>query len=141
VNPSSFRRILVVEDNPDGREVLRTLLELLGHEVQTAADGVEGVAKALAFQPQMALIDIGLPRLDGYEVARRLRAALGNRVILIAQTGYGQPQDRRQSAEAGFNAHLVKPIHLEDLRYWLSQAEPAPPAPQKTPAACVPLAT
>src|SRR4051812_47189478 len=70
VNPSSFRRILVVEDNPDGREVLRTLLELLGHEVQTASDGVEGVAKALAFQPQMALIDIGLPRLDGYQVAR-----------------------------------------------------------------------
>src|SRR5947208_413277 len=89
VNPSSFRRILVVEDNRDGREVLRTLLELLGNQVETAADGAEGVLKALAFQPDIALIDIGLPRLDGYQVARRLRAALGNRVILLAQTGYG----------------------------------------------------
>jgi CheY-like chemotaxis protein len=115
-------RILVIEDNPDGRETLRVLLELLGHQVKVASDGLEGVALALSWGPDVALVDIGLPRLDGYEVARRLRAALGRRIFLIAQTGYGRPEDRRQGLAAGFDVHLVKPLWLEDLCHWLTVA-------------------
>src|SRR5262249_14589155 len=87
-SPSAHKHILLVEDNPDGRESLRLLLSLLGHQVDVAADGIEGVRKALAVHPDVALIDIGLPRLDGYEVARRIRAALGPKVVLLAYTAY-----------------------------------------------------
>jgi CheY-like chemotaxis protein len=115
-------RILVIEDNPDGRETLRVLLALLGHQVKVAGDGLEGVSLALSWRPEVALVDIGLPRLDGFEVARRLRAALGPRIFLIAQTGYGRPEDRRQGLAAGFDVHLVKPLQLEDLCHWLTVA-------------------
>jgi CheY-like chemotaxis protein len=103
-------RILIVEDNADGRDMLRLLLELLGHEVTAAADGFEGVEKALDWHPDVAVIDIGLPRLDGYEVARRLRHEFGSEIFLITQTGYGQPEDRLQAFEAGFDVHLTKPV-------------------------------
>jgi len=106
------RSVLVVEDNPDGRESLRLLLELLGHHVDVAADGEEGVQKALASHPDIALVDIGMPRLDGYEVARQLRTALGPRVLLIAHTAYTAPEDRRRAREAGFDAFLAKPLDL-----------------------------
>ena len=104
------RHILIVEDSADSREVLRTALELGGHRVDAAADGPEGVALALEKRPAIALVDIGLPGLDGYEVARRIRGALGRDVVLIALTGYGEAEDRRRAHEAGFDAHLVKPI-------------------------------
>jgi CheY-like chemotaxis protein len=113
-------RILVIEDNPDGRETLCVLLELLGHQVVAASDGIAGVDKGLSWRPEVALVDIGLPGLDGYEVARRLRAALDRRIFLIAQTGYGQPEDRRRGLAAGFDVHLVKPMRLEELSYWLA---------------------
>jgi CheY-like chemotaxis protein len=106
------RSVLVVEDNPDGRESLRLLLELLGHHVDVAANGEEGVQKALASHPDIALVDIGLPRVDGYEVARQLRMALGTRVLLIAHTAYTAPEDRRRAREAGFDAFLAKPLDL-----------------------------
>ena len=115
MNPSS-RRILVVEDNPDSRETLRTLLELWGHHVEVAGDGRQGVEKALDWRPEVAVVDIGLPLLDGYEVARRVRAALGRSIFLIALTGYGQPHDHRRAFEAGFDAHLVKPAKLEAIQ-------------------------
>ena len=87
------------------------LLESLGHRVLTAADGPQGVALALKHQPEVVLIDLGLPGLDGYEVARAVRAGpVGKPVVLIAVTGYGQAEDRRRSTEAGFDAHLVKPV-------------------------------
>ena len=130
----SLSRVLVVEDHPDGREILRTLLELMGYDVEVASDGEEGVARALARPPDVALVDIGLPLLDGYEVAKKLRACFGHRVFLIAQTGYGQPQDRVRAFESGFDAHLVKPLSLEDLSYWLAvaaeprEADPSGPA-------------
>jgi signal transduction histidine kinase/CheY-like chemotaxis protein len=114
--PHPRRRVLIVEDNPDGRETLRLLLQLDGHQVEVAPDGPLGVKKALAWRPDVALIDIGLPGLDGYDVARQVRAALGNRVRLIALTGYGQPHDRRRALEAGFDLHLVKPVDPEMLR-------------------------
>ncbi|HEX5719847.1 MAG TPA: ATP-binding protein [Thermoanaerobaculia bacterium] len=109
-------RILVVEDNHDGRESLRDLLELWGHEVETAANGPDGVEAALNSLPDVALVDIGLPGLDGNEVAQRIRAALdGDAMVLIAMTGYGQPEDRRRALQAGFDAYLVKPVDPEEL--------------------------
>jgi CheY-like chemotaxis protein len=109
------RRVLVVEDNPDARDTLCQLLKLSGFQVEHADDGQEGVRKALAWQPAAAVVDIGLPLLDGYEVARRLRAALGDRIRLIALTGYGQPEDRRRAFAAGFDHHLTKPAEPADL--------------------------
>jgi signal transduction histidine kinase/ActR/RegA family two-component response regulator len=109
------RHVLVIEDNADAREMLRLALELDGHRVETAEDGTTGVEVALRTTPDLVLVDIGLPGLDGYAVARRLRAALGHRVTLVALTGYGQSEDRRRTSEAGFDAHLVKPVDPDVL--------------------------
>ena len=103
--------VLIVEDNDDARESLRLLLESLGHRVIEASDGHRGLALALRHEPDVVLVDLGLPGLDGYEVARALRATpTGKTTALIAVTGYGQADDRRRSKEAGFDAHLVKPV-------------------------------
>jgi signal transduction histidine kinase len=109
------RHVLVIEDNADAREMLRVALELDGHRVETAEDGPRGVEVALRTTPDVILVDIGLPGLDGYAVGRRLRAALGDRVTLVALTGYGQSEDRRRTSEAGFDAHLVKPVDPDVL--------------------------
>jgi signal transduction histidine kinase len=103
-------RVVVVEDQVDGREALAAYLERQGHEIRQAGTGQEGIDAALASAPDVVLVDIGLPDIDGYEVARRLRQHLGRRVQLVALTGYGQPQDRTRAEEAGFDAHLVKPV-------------------------------
>ena len=113
----------MVEDNLDGRESLRDLLELWGHRVELAENGQQGVDRALAARPDVALIDIGLPGLDGNEVARRIRAAFGTaRMVLIAMTGYGQPEDRRRALQAGFDFYLVKPVDPANLARLLAQA-------------------
>jgi CheY-like chemotaxis protein len=110
------RRVLTIEDYADARESLRSLLELSGHEVREAADGPTGVELALRLRPDVVLIDIGLPGLDGYDVARRIRSApQGHRMVLAAVTGYGQPEDRRRAEEAGFDTLLVKPVRPEQL--------------------------
>lgn len=110
------QRTLVVEDNDDARDMLRTLLELDGHTVHVAANGIAGLAAALEHRPDVALIDIGLPEMDGYEVARKLRASESLKAIkLIALTGYGQADDARRAYEAGFDLHLVKPVDPERL--------------------------
>jgi signal transduction histidine kinase len=104
------RRVLVVDDNVDAAESLATLLRVERHEVYTAHDGPTALATAEAFRPEVVLLDIGLPQMDGYEVARRLRARAGfEKALLVALTGYGQEEDRRRAAEAGFDAYLVKP--------------------------------
>jgi signal transduction histidine kinase/ActR/RegA family two-component response regulator len=103
------RRILVIEDNVDARVMLRGMLEMKRHEVYEATEGLAGLEAALRLRPDVAVIDIGLPGMDGYEVARRIRATVGAAMRLIALTGYGQPEDRRQALEVGFDAHLVKP--------------------------------
>lgn len=113
-------QILVIEDNPDSRYLLQVILQREGYRVEVAEDGAKGLARALAICPPVALIDIGLPVLDGYQVARQLRAALGNRIYLIAITGYGQPQDRLRTREAGFNMHLTKPVDAMQLVQALS---------------------
>ena len=104
------RRILLVEDNDDAREMLRFALAREGHTVLEAASGHEGIELATSATPDIALIDLGLPGRDGYEVARTIRAALGRDITLIALTGYGSPDDRRRTEHAGFDAHLVKPL-------------------------------
>ncbi|MGH8210341.1 MAG: response regulator, partial [Steroidobacteraceae bacterium] len=110
------RRILVADDNNDALESLATLLQLSGHEVYTAANGAVALQSAQEHRPEVALLDIGMPKLDGYEVARRIRAQpWGQRITLVALTGWGQDSDRRRSQEAGFDSHLVKPLDLDKL--------------------------
>ncbi|MBM4440364.1 MAG: PAS domain S-box protein [Candidatus Rokubacteria bacterium] len=114
--PVSRRRVLVVEDNEDSREMLELMLVQAGHAVATAADGPGGLAKAAEFEPEVALIDVGLPGLDGYAVARALRdTPRAGAMRLIALTGYGQAEDRRKALEAGFDVHLTKPVDPERL--------------------------
>jgi signal transduction histidine kinase/ActR/RegA family two-component response regulator len=109
-------RVLLVEDNPDARESLRMCLELAGCSVVCAEDGPGGVEAARTERPDVALVDIGLPGLDGYDVARRIRAdPAGGQIHLVALTGYGQAEDRRRAEEAGFDAHLVKPVAPDAL--------------------------
>lgn len=113
--------IALVEDNPDARETLRTLLELDGHVVVTACDGVEGLELIRNRRPDLALIDIGLPEKNGYELARDLRRALGrDGIVLVALTGYGRDVDREAALESGFDAHLVKPVDRDALGKILS---------------------
>ena len=109
------RRVLLVEDNEDARESVRLLLEAAGHMVYVAETGQAAVAAAVQFEPDVGLVDIGLPDFSGYEVARRLRATFGATLRLIALTGYGQPEDRRRVVEAGFDAHVVKPVDPDEL--------------------------
>lgn len=118
------RHVLLVEDNPDIRESLQDLLSLLGHRVDVAADGGSGLSLALSLAPEAALVDIGLPGMDGYELARRIRAAEAERggraIFLVALTGYGRPEDRQRALQAGFSAHLVKPPDPEQLEEMLA---------------------
>ena len=108
--------VLLIEDNDDGREMMTMMLGVYGYEVESAADGLLGLAAAERFQPDLALVDIGLPGIDGYEVARRLRADPATRDIkLIALTGYGLADDLRRVMDAGFDRHLVKPVDIEQL--------------------------
>jgi CheY-like chemotaxis protein len=121
--PPSGRSILIVEDNADARDVLRVLLELEGHEVETAEEGQAALELARTKDPDIALVDIGLPGIDGYEVARRLRARDPRRPLLIALTGYGQPEDRRRATDAGFDDVLVKPVDPVTLTALLATLE------------------
>jgi CheY-like chemotaxis protein len=109
-------KVLLIEDNDDGREMMATMLASFGYPVLQAGDGLEGVRLACAERPDVALVDIGLPGIDGYEVARRLRQDPSARAIrLIALTGYGLEEDQRRVLEAGFDLHLVKPVELNAL--------------------------
>jgi CheY-like chemotaxis protein len=109
-------KVLLIEDNDDGREMMATMLASFGYAVVQAGDGLEGVRVACAERPDVALVDIGLPGIDGYEVARRLRQeAATHGIRLIALTGYGLEEDQRRVLEAGFDLHLVKPVELNAL--------------------------
>ena len=121
-NGKKMLRVLIVEDNADAADTLRELLELDGHLVEVAYTGPAGVEAAFRFAPQVVLCDIGLPGLDGYEVAKRVRsdpATAGAR--LIAVTGYSGAEDRERSRAAGFEEHLGKPIDLDRLEWLLAQ--------------------
>ena len=120
----AHRRVLLIEDNADSREMLKVWLTRAGHEVHDTADGAAGVDMARTLAPDVALIDVGLPELDGYEVARRIRAVEGGKGIqLIAITGYGQAEDARRALDAGFRAHLTKPIALEQLAELIARVD------------------
>ena len=121
-------RVLVVEDNIDAALTLADLLALWGYEVQVVHDGLAALEAAPSYRPQAVLLDIGLPKMDGYGVARWLRAQpdLAG-VLIVAVTGYGQDRDRQLSREAGFDHHLVKPVDLAALRRLLEGMSPEPP--------------
>jgi CheY-like chemotaxis protein len=112
---SKFHRILVVDDNVDSAETMAEILKLWGHEVQTAHDGPAALEAARAHRPDAVLLDLGLPIMDGFETARRLREE-GLAKLLVAVTGFGAAEDRRRAAEAGFDTHLTKPVSPDALR-------------------------
>ncbi len=119
-----YRRVLVVDDNRDSVRTLTRLLTVLGHEVRSAHDGAQAVAMAEEYHPEVILLDIGLPEMDGLEVSRSLRSRREfDQTVLVAVTGYGTSEDRQQSLLAGFNAHLVKPVDLEALKQLLARPE------------------
>jgi signal transduction histidine kinase/ActR/RegA family two-component response regulator len=109
------RNVVIVEDNDDLREMQEQMLQLAGHHVRSANTGPSGVSAILDAQADVAFVDLGLPEFDGFEVARRVRAARGDSVLLIAVSGYGQTEDRRRAQEAGFDGHLTKPVGLEEM--------------------------
>ena len=114
-------RLLLVEDNDDAREMLRELLTRDGHDVATACDGIGGLQAARSLDPDLMLVDIGLPGLSGHELAREVRRTSARQPWLIAMTGYGQPTDRERAIEAGFDLFIVKPVSIPDLRQALAQ--------------------
>ncbi len=119
---SSPLRVLIVDDNVDSARSISLLVSLWGHHANTAHDGPEALELAASFHPTVALLDIGLPRMDGYELAFRLRQQAGTRpILLIAMTGYGQEEDRARSLATGFDHHLVKPVDLEALEQILTE--------------------
>lgn len=120
------RRILVVDDNADAAEVLAAALDMSGHDVRVALDGPSALEAETAFRPEVVLLDIGLPGMDGYEVGRRLKAMRGHDgIVLVALTGYGQEEDRRRARDAGFDHHLVKPITPEAILDVLGRTRPS----------------
>jgi two-component system CheB/CheR fusion protein len=122
VGAAAHRRILIVDDNCDSAESLSMLLEITGNKTYLAHDGLQALEAIEAHRPEVVLLDIGLPRLDGHEVCRRVREQTwGKDILMIAVTGWGQAEDRLKSREAGFNGHLVKPIDYDKLLELLSK--------------------
>ncbi|HEX6268022.1 MAG TPA: response regulator, partial [Burkholderiales bacterium] len=118
-------RVLVVDDNADAALTLELLLRSLGHETHVVHDGMAALEAARRFQPDLVLLDIGMPGIDGYEVARRLRGLGQERALrIVAVTGWGADADRRRSHEAGFDVHLVKPLDPDDLARVLERSGP-----------------
>jgi CheY-like chemotaxis protein len=120
--PARSRRVLVIEDNPDSLDSLRDVLELKGYDVRVARDGPRGMALARSFRPEVVICDIGLPGMDGYQVARAFREDDDLKdTYLVALSGYARPDDLRQAAQAGFDRHVAKPSSLESLEQLLEQ--------------------
>ena len=125
--PAMGRRILIVDDNEDGAESLALLLQVAGHETHMAHDGLEAIEAAERLRPDAVLLDIGLPRMNGYEVCSRIRRApWAKNVVLVALTGWGQEEDRHRSREAGFDAHMVKPVDFDALLNLVASLPSAP---------------
>jgi DNA-binding response OmpR family regulator len=120
------RRVLVADDNEDATEILAMLLTERGNEVRIAHDGEQAVAVELEFNPEVVLLDIGLPKLSGYAVARRIRSVRGRDVLIIAITGMGQEDDRQRARDAGFDHHITKPIDFNVLLGIIDKESPPP---------------
>jgi CheY-like chemotaxis protein len=115
IRAAKRRRILVVDDNRDAVTSLAAVLELVGHEVHVAYDGMQALEKVRLLAPEVVILDIGLPRMNGYEVCAQIKRSAGASPKVVALTGWGQETDRRRSAEAGFDEHLVKPVDFDVL--------------------------
>jgi CheY-like chemotaxis protein len=126
--PTSRHRILLVDDNTDAAELLTDLLRGIGYEVAVAHDGPDALIEAALFDPDIAILDIGLPVMDGYELARRLVGTVARPPFMIALTGYGQENDRARAREAGFHEHMVKPVNPERLIKLIEQAAESAPS-------------
>jgi len=125
-NPPDRCRVLVVDDNEDAATSLAMMLGMMGYEVRMAHDGLEAVRAADEFVPEAALLDIGLPHLSGYDVARHIRSRQGEEVLLVAITGWGTAEDVKRSQDAGFDHHFTKPADPDRLRQiLLSECPPA----------------
>jgi CheY-like chemotaxis protein len=126
-------RILVADDNLDAAESLGLMLRLMGHDVRTVRDGLQAVEEATAFRPDLALLDIGMPGLSGYDVARRIREQRwGQGIILIALTGWGQEEDKRKAQEAGFDQHFTKPVNPAELARLIARLPAESALPDKS---------
>lgn len=119
--PENAHRVLVVDDNVDAADSLATLLDVMGYNVRIAYDGPEAIEAADEFLPEVALLDIGLPQLSGYDIARHVREKRGEDVLLVAITGWGQEEDRRRAREAGFDHHFTKPADFDALLELIDQ--------------------
>ena len=119
------RRVLVVDDNADAADSLAMLLQVRGDEVRVAYDGEEALFAEQEFKPDILLLDIGMPKLSGYEVARRVRDARGPEVLLVAITGWGQEEDRQRARDAGFDHHFTKPVDYAALLAVIDASKPA----------------
>ncbi len=123
MKPTSSRRVLVVDDNHDSVETLSMLLQVKGHEARVAENGEEAIAVADDYQPDIVLLDLSLPGMDGYEVAQRLRdRPYGSGLVLVALTGWSGREVQAKAAEAGFDYHLLKPVDWPDLEKVLEAA-------------------
>jgi CheY-like chemotaxis protein len=120
--------VVIVDDNVDGAESLAEIIGMMGHLVRLAYDGPSGIEAVREFDPDLVLLDIGLPGMDGYEVARRLRSEPHVRALLVALSGYGRDEDRAMSRDAGFAQHFVKPMDLGSLRTVLNSLHSSPRA-------------
>jgi len=122
IQPADTRRkVLVVDDNRDSAKSMAALLRLLGHEVQTANDGIEAISLAEQFEPDVILMDVGMPKLNGYDATQEIRKQpWGQKIVILALTGWGQDADRERSRDAQCDGHLVKPVNLSDLSKLLS---------------------
>ncbi len=127
VEKQTRHRILVVDDNVDAAKTMSMMLKIMGNEIRTAHDGLQGIERAEEFRPDMILLDIGMPKLNGYETCRRIREQpWGGRIFIVALTGWGQEEDKRRSHEAGFDYHLVKPVEPATLESLLANLDPEP---------------
>jgi CheY-like chemotaxis protein len=121
------RRVLVVDDNADGAEMLAALVRAMGAEAETAGDGSDAIRRAATFAPDTIFLDIGMPGMDGYEACRRIRReSFGQGVVIVALTGWGQERDKQRATEAGFDAHFTKPVDPQKLERLLARPIPAP---------------
>lgn len=136
-DPSQRRkRVLVVDDSSDTADAMALLIEQWGHDVAVAGDGLQALSTARDFQPDVCLLDLGLPEMDGYEVGERLRAEQGGTrpLRLVALSGYSQPRDRERTARIGFDAHLAKPVDLQVLAALIArESDPSPGSPTPLP--------
>jgi CheY-like chemotaxis protein len=132
-NADAPLRVLVVDDHEAGATTMSRLLRLLGYETRQATDPLEGLKAAADFVPDAVLLDIGMPKISGYELARRIRSeGWGRDMLLIAVTGWGQSSDKQRAAEAGFNYHLTKPVDVTDVTKLLSSRRPRTGAARST---------